>query len=145
MLATATDLQTWTAALTAALTAQPNLDVYTDNVGSTGMPTYRLDGDGAVHQSAVLLMGLDTPQDVDDALCGNREISQLNWQVTCVGGDADRARRAALKVRAALTGKTLIDRAGRIQEQLDTLRVLEDGSIKPARYSVPMLFTVQIP
>jgi len=142
-----TDYDTWTAwrdAIANQLRAQPNLDVLVDGVDVAGEPTYRLDPDGRAHISAVLWMGVGVPVAGDDAMCGTRDLGSLSWQVTAVGGDADRAARAALKVRAAITGKHLVDGAGPALEQFDQATVREDKTAKPSRFVFAMAYAAEL-
>lgn len=142
-----TTVEAWTAwrdAIAAALRAQPNLDVLVDGIDINGEPTYRLDPDKRVHMTAVLWMGVGVPTEGDDALCGGRELGSLSWQVTCVGGDTNRAARAALKTRAALTGEYLTGVDGRALEQFDQLTISEDKSASPSRFYVPIAYTAQL-
>lgn len=132
-------------AVMAALQAQPNLDVLDGAVDDAGQPTYRLDGDGRVHMTAVLWMGAGSRYDTgQDALCGDRDLTPVTFQVSCVGGDANRSRRAALKVRAALTGKYLIPGSSRCTEQLDPVNPRPDATASPARYVTPMLYQLDL-
>lgn len=128
-----------------ALRAQPNLDVLDGAVDDAGEPTYRLDPDGRVHMTAVLWMGVGSRYDTgQDSLCGDRDLTPLTFQVTCVGGDANRSRRAALKVRAALTGRVLLPGSGRCTEQLDPVNPRPDTTAKPARYVIPVLYQLDL-
>lgn len=134
----------WRDAIATALRTQPNLDVLVDGVDVVGEPTYRLDPDGRVHMTAVLWMSIGVPVEGDDTLCGDRDLGSLSWQVTCVGGDANRAARAALKTRAALTGQYLTGTDGRALEQFDQLAISEDTAASPSRFYVPIAYTAQL-
>ena len=129
----------------AALQAQPNLDVLDGAIDDAGEPTYRLDPDGRVHMTAVLWFGAGSRYDTgQDALCGDRDLTPVSFQVTCVGGDANRARRAALKVRAALTGRYLMTGSSRCTEQLDPVNPRPDNTASPARYVIPVLYGLDL-
>jgi len=133
------------AAALAALQTQPALDVLDGAIDDAGEPTYRLDPDKRVHITAVLWFGIGSRYDTgQDSLCGGRDLTPVTFQVTAVGGDADRARRAALLVRAALTGKHLIPAAGACLEQLDATNPRPDTSATPARYIIPVLYRVDL-
>lgn len=135
---------TWRDTIAAALRAQPNLDVLVDGIDINGEPSYRNDPDGRAHMTAVLWMGVGVPVAGDDTLCGDRDLGSLSWQVTAVGGDADRAAHAALKVRAALTGKHLVEPDGRALEQFDQVSISEDKSASPSRFFVPIAYSAQL-
>lgn len=144
MLTTIDQWVTWRDAIAAALRAQPNLDVLVDGIDIAGEPTYRLDPDRRVHMTAVLWMGVAVPVEGDDTVCGDRDLGSLSWQVTAVGGDTDRAARAAFKTRAALTGKHLVEPHGRALEQFNQVSVIEDKSASPSRFYYPLLYSAQI-
>lgn len=145
MLVTYNQWVSWRDGIANALRAPSNLDVLVDGVDITGEPAYRLDGDGRVHMSAVLWMGVGVPVETDDSVDGARDLGSLAWQVTAVGGDADRAARAALKVRVALTGKRLVPGAGQAFEQFDTAIIREDREASPSRFYVPLPYAADLP
>lgn len=129
----------------AALRAQPNLDVLDGAVDDADQPGYRLDPDGRVHITAVLWMSIGARYDTgNDSLCGDRDLTPLTFQVSAVGGDANRSRRAALKIRAALTGRVLLHGSGRCLEQLDQVNPRPDATASPARYVTPMLYRLDL-
>lgn len=134
----------WRDGIANALRAQANLDVLVDGVDVTGEPSYRLDGDGRVHMSVVLWMGVGVPSETDESVDGARDLGSLTWQVTAVGGDADRAARAAFKTRAALTGKHLVAGGGRALEQFDTANIRQDTAASPSRFFVPMPYAAEL-
>lgn len=73
----------------------------------------------------------------------------VNWsfQITCVGGDPNRAMWTVDKVRAALLYKRLtLDGAptGCIYEDADTGPVRRDDDVQPARFFVPLVFGLRI-
>lgn len=132
-------------AIVTALRAQPNLDVLDGAIDDAGEPTYRLDPDGRVHMTAVLWFGAGSRYDTgQDALCGDRDLTRVSFQVTCVGGDANRSRRAALKVRAALTGRYLAPGTSACLEQLDPVNPRPDTTASPARYVIPVLYQLDL-
>lgn len=124
-----------------ALRAQPHLDVFDGAVNDAGEPPFGTDPDGRTHMGAVLWMGIGSPDDLEQTMCGDRPLLSYGWQVTCVGGDSDRALRAALKVRAALTGQHLAPDLGACRELLDRPTVRQDPAAKPARWFLPIVYT----
>lgn len=132
-------------AVLTVLRAQANLDVLDGAIDDAGQPGYRNDPDGRVHMTAVLWMGAGSRYDTgQDSLCGDRDLTRLSFQVSCVGGDANRSRRAALKVRAALTGNVLAPGTSRCSEQLDPVNPRPDTGATPARYVIPVLYQLDL-
>lgn len=129
-------------AVLAALQEQTNLDVLDGAVGELGQPKYRMDEEGA-HITAVLWWSSDTASPDDESLAGTRALRGISWQVTAVGGDQNRAVRAADKVRAALEGVRLTSFTGRVR--LDpTGTVQKDESVTPHARFLPMVFRVDV-
>jgi hypothetical protein len=128
--------QVW--ALQQAIT---NVNHYRGNVASNPP----LDPDGKVHAYAVLYAGAGRA-------FGGRMVAapgQTDWtfQVTCVGGDDNRALWCVDKIRAALTGAPLAvsgTSAGRIRELTNPGPVRRDDDVSPPRYYLPLLFGVHV-
>jgi len=131
-------------AVLAALKAQDNLDVLDGAVGELGQSKYRMDSDApGIHITAVLWWSMDTAGLDDEALDGTRPLRSISWQVTAVGGDQNRAIRAADKVRAALEGVRVTPFTGRAR--LDpTGTVQKDESVTPHARFLPMIFRVDV-
>lgn len=126
--------------LRAGNTDSSRLDVF------DGEPTAAMDKDGRAHPYAAVYAGAGNLS--GDALAGAQ--TELDWpfQVTCAGGDPDRARRAITRVRARLVGHELtVDglTVGRIVEdpsvQPGPLRI--DREVAPPRWYTPMMFRLQ--
>jgi hypothetical protein len=119
------------------LRAVPNLDVHVGEVTNA-----RLVPDGKAHPYAVLWV---TPGNQDaQGLCGTPDLLTWRFQVTCAGGDDTRALWAVGRVRGALLGKRLDVHTGLISELegYDPGPVRPDTSVIPARWFLPLLFTV---
>lgn len=131
-------------AVLAALQAQDNLDVLDGAIDDTGEPTYRNDPDGRAHMTAVLWWSTEYRQIEDETVCGARPLTALPFQVTCVGGDQNRAIRAAAKTAAALSDVCLTAWSGPIREDTERSTVQRDPSATPARWYLPIHYTVQM-
>ena len=132
-------------AILAALNTQPRLQVFDGNPDEPPNGPVRLDPDRRAGMYAVLYMGIGTPDDYDRTVCGDAGKLAATWQVTAAGGDSNRALRAALKVRAALTDQHLIPAAGVCTEVLDQVNARTDGGPKPERWMVPMIYRADLP
>lgn len=143
------DYATWAAlrdAIAAALRAtSPNLDVLVDGIDIVGQPSYRLDSDGRAHMTAVLWMGVGTVTESGDetALDGDQQLGTASWQITAVGGDTDRAVRAAMYTRQAVTGRIFIPRTGRARETFDRVVIAEDTAAAPSRFFTALTYTAE--
>lgn len=127
------------------LRAQPHLDVFDGSPDDAGQPDVSLDPDGRAHIYAALYFGAPVASPLAESICGARDLDVVSFQVTAAGGDQDRALRAAMKVRAALTGVLLTPRSGFCREQLDQLFAQRDNSAQPVRWFVPILYALDIP
>lgn len=141
----ATDPVVLKTAVLGLLREQRNLDVFDGSPDDTGQPSVRLDPDGRAHMYAAVYFGVGAAQAASESLCGARDLDTLTFQVTAAGGDQDRALRAAQKVRNALTNTYLTPTSGRCREQLDFVVAQRDNSASPARWFVPMPYSVDIP
>ena len=130
--------------IVARLRTQTNLDVIDGTVDADGEPTYRLDGDGRIHMSALLRIGAGTPVTETEALDTTAAVHSLTWYVHAVGGDQDRCLKAHAKIRAALTGHRLAPTLGITRELLEGAYVpIREADPAPARWSLPVLYRTE--
>lgn len=129
----------------ARLRAQSNLDVFDGSPDDAGQPEVRLDSDRRAHIYAAVYFGAPVASPFAESVCGARDLDVVSFQVTAAGGDQDRALRAAMKVRAALTGVYLTTTSGACREQLDQLYAQRDAAAQPARWFVPMPYAIELP
>lgn len=122
--------------------------VFDGSPDDAGQPKVDVDHEGRAQMYAVLYMGVGRPDEFQESLCGDPGHLILTFQVTAAGGDQNRALRAALKVRQALTGQHITmpaeQMSGRCREQLDALTARPDPGKAPVRWSVPMVYAVDL-
>lgn len=132
------------AALRVDLGANMRLDVFDSE------PAPVADGDDLARPYAVLYAGSGTLGSV--TLCDSQDVLTWPFQVTAAGGDPQRARRAAARVRARLSGKELVVNPGPGQLRL---RLVEDPDFDPGparkdregtppRWFIPMQYRPQV-
>lgn len=123
------------------LDAIANVNTYDAEVPKTPP----LDEDGRVHAYAVLYMG---PGGWRGTTLGDRP-RQLagSGQVTCVGGDPQRALWCVGRIRAALPGLVTVGgREYRLRlREGDPGPVRRDDDVTPVRHYVPLEFSIFIP
>jgi len=124
----------------ARLQACTNLTVLDGSVDDAGQPGVLVDPDGRAHMYAVLYVS--PGRNVQSNLAGTTGHLAWSFQVTCAGGDVNRALNAAVKVRAALTGVRLTATSGWVRESTDPGTVREDPGVQPSRWYVPILFNL---
>lgn len=113
-------------------------------------PTPIANSDGLARPFAVLYAGPGTLGSV--TLCDSQDVLTWRFQVTAGGGDPQRARRAAARVRARLSGVELM-----VGSDLDRVRlrlvedpdydpgpVRKDPDGKPPRWFIPMQYRPQV-
>lgn len=132
-------------AILSRLRTQSKLQVFEGQPDDAGQPKVALDPDGRVGMGAALYMGLGAPDTYTGSVCGDAGVLPVTFQVTAFGGDMNRALRAALKVRAALTDQHLTATSGRCREVLDQMNARPDSTASPSRWSVPMVYAVDLP
>jgi hypothetical protein len=127
------------AALLAMLAAIPGLNTYDGEVPATPPR----DPDGRVHPYAVLYLSAGDRD--ESSLAGVQSLAQWSFQVTCVGGDPQRAAWAVDKVIAALLDQRPVMAgisAGRIRLDGDAGPLRRDDDVHPPRHWTPLLFAV---
>lgn len=103
------------------------------------------DGDGRVHPYTVLYA--DAGRAHATTLCETPRDFAWGFQVTCVGGDADRCLWAVARVRGALTGARLaVDgtQSALLVETLDRPLVRRDDEPTPPRHYAPIQYGVDL-
>lgn len=82
------------------------------------------------------------------SLCGTQEFLDWPFQVTAVGGDPTRARRAIHRVRTRLSGARLVvgDLQVRVVEEPNYQPgpIREDRDVSPSRWYTPLQFRSQL-
>jgi hypothetical protein len=105
-----------------------------------------LDEDGRVHAYAVLYFSPGRRH--ANAMDGNQSSVDGSFQVTCVGGDPDRALWCVDKVLTALVGAAVtidgVVRRVRLREE-DPGTVRRDDDVTPVRHYVPLRFQLFMP
>lgn len=130
------------AALRVDLGAEMRLDVFDSE------PDPVSDGDGHARPYAVVYAGSGTLGSV--TLCDSQDVLTWPFQVTAAGGDAQRARRAAARVRARLSGKELLVGPGQVRMRLvedpdyDPGPARKDRDGTPPRWFIPMQYRPQV-
>ena len=113
-------------------------------------PDPSADDDDQAVPFAVVYAGSGTLGSV--TLCDSQDVLTWPFQVTAAGGDAQRARRAATRVRARLSGKELT--VGSAPNQV-RMRLVEEPDFDPGparkdrdgtppRWFIPMQFRPQV-
>lgn len=133
------------------LVAQPNLQVWDGVPGDTGTslgfrPGERhvaLDEDGRAHMHAALYIGSGGRQLDDERLTGHGGTLVATFQVTAVGGDANRCLEAARKVMAALEG-VHVPGGGVIRLDFDPGPASVAPEPTPSRHYVTLMFRVAL-
>lgn len=132
------------AALRVSLGTTMRLDVFDSE------PDPVPDDDGLARPYATLYTGSGTLGSV--ALCDSQDVLTWPFQVTAAGGDPQRARRAAARVRARLSGKELVVNPGpgRVRLYLvedpdfDPGPARKDRDGTPPRWFIPMQYRPQV-
>lgn len=122
-------------ATAALLRAVPGLDLH---VGRVDQVT--LDPDGRAHPYAVLWASTGHQEATN--LAGRPDLLTWSFQVTAAGGDDTRALWAAGKVLDALVGARLSPTTGLVDHDGDPGPVRQDADVTPARWYLPLLFTI---
>jgi hypothetical protein len=134
-----TTIEEASAAVIALLEAVPNLDVF------DGAVKARMDSDGRAHPYAVLWSGPGRDNPDEERECGLGSARLWEFQVTAVGGDVARCRRAVDRTLTALLRKRLFADGGLIRLVADPGTEREDRDVTPTRWFVPLVFNVSLP
>ncbi|WP_163540835.1 hypothetical protein [Occultella kanbiaonis] len=128
------------------LAVKARLDTITGlNVLDDASGKIPLDPDGKAHQYAVLYPGGGYNPLAGEAVCGAPGEFVWRFQVTCAGGDIDRAEWALTRVRAAILGTQLTAVSGLIREDFTPEFAIQDTTATPLRWYYPAIFTVTLP
>lgn len=130
-----------------ALRLQSHLQVFDGQPDLKGNAPIQLDPDGSAGMYAALYMGVGVPEIWFEEQASMNAYSRVEvvFQVTCAGGDSNRAVRAALKVREALTGKRVATGWGVLREEFNGRFAHPDppGKTTPHRWFVPVIYNVK--
>lgn len=126
--------------VTSKLDAVPGLNRLDDATGQVPM-----DPDGRAHPYCVLYTGSGHSPETAESLCGGAGEFDWRFQITCAGGDIDRAEWALTRARGALLRTRLTPDSGIVREDYAPDFAIQDTDVAPARWYFPVIYTVTLP
>lgn len=101
--------------------------------------------DGRAAAYVVLYPGLAPREESEESTGATPGNGRWTFQVTCAGGDIDRAEWAVTRVTNVFFGAYLFPDLGVVRQISSVDTVLEDTGATPSRWYYPAVFAVDIP